>query len=208
MRLFHPVFNEDGRISLFRVGCLLVAVLCLIAYVLLKREDHQAYEGSVFEESSGSSFSFFKPKPKPEEIAKANREAALAELAQAADFLTQCGTINLGFEGCTFSFSDLVNQSFVPQIAAADDGFAVTLTAKGAQRSDACVTLTVTSQSEIIGFNAAGLKDSQCTLSSQDSELAKVHRITDDLKGNPAPSGRSALVTEVADRKVQKEDRI
>ena len=58
------------------------------------------------------------------------RALAFAELDEAAAFFEDCGSINKGFAGCNFAFSDEVSRYYEGIAQAADDGFAVTLKAR------------------------------------------------------------------------------
>ncbi len=212
MRLFHPVFNQDGTVSLFRVSCLLVALLSFIALAILKFQESEggalsANEESVTE-SKASSFSLFKEQEDPKEVILENRKLALTELEEASEFFRTCGLLNQGFEGCAYTFSDKVLGSFIPKVEAFDDGFSLSLFAKGAQLNDLCPTLEVTSQSGLLAFDSQGKLTESCLLKKQNVQISSLRRSTDELHGNPAPSGRKKILTQVADHTKVSQDRI
>lgn len=205
MRSFHPIFNEDGTISLFRVACLVVLALSVLAYFMLKPHDggnalaanaagqDQTGEAAVAENSDDYDL-------------VAVRQMAIAELNDGAEFFKACGNINFGFEGCNYQFSDKLLSFYIPGIYAADDGFTITLTAKGRQRLDDCVKFTVDSIGTFTALDKDGLATDKC--SGQTAAEHAVHRITDDLQGRPAPSGAHKVVTSVAAGSAQSSDDI
>lgn len=120
----------------------------------------------------------------------ANRKQALLELSDGAAFLNSCGNINSGYIGCRFSFSKKVSPYYDSTIEAADDGFMITLVAKGEQQKDGCTKFVVNSEGLYQAFNGQGIENEQCFLNSAINEhMIAIHRVVDDVKGSPAPSG-------------------
>lgn len=118
------------------------------------------------------------------------RKQALLELSQGAAFLTSCGNLNAGFVGCNFDFSEKVNASYTSKIEAADDGFSITLEAKGEQRQDSCTRFIVNSEGIYKAFDAHGFEHSKCmSATGFNKNVAVLHHAVDGVKGKPAPSG-------------------
>ncbi len=195
MRSFHPIFNEDGTISLFRVGCLVVLALSVLAYFMLKPHDGgNAFAKAVLSVDKKNEASGAKACEDYDLVAV--RQMALAELNDGAEFFKACGNINFGFEGCNYQFSDKLLSFYIPRVYAADDGFTITLTAKGRQRLDDCVKFTVDSIGTFVALDNRGLETDKCLW--QTASDHGVLRVTDDLPGRPAPSGAHKVVTSVA----------
>lgn len=195
MRSFHPIFNEDGTVSLFRVSCLAVLALSVLAYFLLRPHD-----GGTAETLAAAGQDNVGELAQAQEIDDYDpllvRQMAIAELNDGAEFFKACGNINFGFEGCNYQFSDQLLSFYIPQVEAADDGFTITLTAKGRQRLDDCVKFTVDSIGTFVALDNQDRVTDKCT--GQVAASHAVHRITDDLQGQPAPSGADKVVTSVA----------
>lgn len=118
------------------------------------------------------------------------RKQALSELSQGAAFLTSCGNLNAGFVGCNFDFSETVSASYTSRIEAADDGFSITLEAKGEQRQDSCTRFIVNSEGVYKAFDVHGFERSKCmSATGFNKNVAALHHAVDGVKGKPAPSG-------------------
>ncbi len=210
MRRFHPILNEDGRISIIRVCCIVVVILSLFAAFLLKLPQQSwelktTYFDRVQDKGASKEAQSAKTTLSKEQLLVRNRAQAMRELEDGARFFRACGSINQGFEGCSYSFSNEVAAFFDSEIEAADDGFSIVLKAKDLQKEDLCVRFSITSQSDLVGSDAAGRPHQECTFKSRPS--FGLNRVTDHLQGNPAPSGRARVIAEVADHH-GKEDRI
>lgn len=144
------------------------------------------------EDDSWSFWAFFSGEAKLKKERLAHRKQALEELVNGAAFLTSCGNINAGYIGCRFDFSSKVNPYYDSKIEAADDGFMITLEAKGDQLKDSCTRFVVNSEGVYQAFDAKGHERHKCLLDSGLAEqMVSIHRAVDDLQGNPAPSGAS-----------------
>lgn len=126
-------------------------------------------------------FSLFSDEAKVKEFLLANRKRAISELADGAAFLTSCGTINSGFIGCRFEFSAKVSPYYDSSIEAADDGFMITLTAKGEQAKDICSKFIVNSEGVYQAFDQNGNISQRCLLSSDVGKQILAHSTADSL---------------------------
>ena len=89
--MFHPIYNADGSLSPFRLTCLGVFVVCLLAYavtVLIASSDNSKGKGQ--EESVSAEI---------DAAALKLRSEALSDLADGYAFLKACNSINNGFSG-------------------------------------------------------------------------------------------------------------
>lgn len=206
MRLFHPVFNEDGSVSLFRVTCLVVLALSMVACAVLKQDagrDSAAVKNDPATVAQNLSSEALEELP-PEVRLETVRALAVSELYEGMEFFRACGTINQGFEGCNFTFSDKVLRSFISTVDAADDGFYLRLKAKGEQLNDLCVEFAADSSGNgVRAFDRQGDERQDCLLEPGSLAFGDIHRITDDLNGNPAPSGKAPVLTEVARHEIK-----
>ena len=140
----------------------------------------------------------------PEVRLETVRALAVSELYEGMEFFRACGTINQGFEGCNFTFSDKVLRSFISTVDAADDGFYLRLKAKGEQLNDLCVEFAADSSGNgVRAFDRQGDERQDCLLEPESLAFGDIHRITDDLNGNPAPSGKAPVLTEVARHEIK-----
>ena len=154
-------------------------------------QGHATLSATASEQSKGWSFlGFSSEEAKVHQKLLANRKQALLELSDGAAFLNSCGNINSGYIGCRFSFSKKVSPYYDSTIEAADDGFMITLVAKGEQQQDGCVKFVVNSEGLYQAFNLQGVENQQCFLNTAIGEqMLSIHRVVDDVKGSPAPSG-------------------
>ena len=135
--MFHPIYNADGTLSRFRIACLGVFVVCLIAYavtVLMTPSDNV----KVQEESADT------------EIDAATlklRTKALSDLADGFAFLKACDSINNGFSGCTWTVSD---------VKFAKESFVLALALKDKTSSDICARLILDSQGKFKAEDSSG----------------------------------------------------
>lgn len=212
---FHPLYNEDGSVSWFRAGCLLLLALCMIAYAVISagggdnaEPAPQAEDGSEILSSNQSSQAqgsgsrlkalFSAEDQRRSEIQK-HRQAALSELENIADLFSSCGNINAGFIGCRFDFSENVLQFYDASINAADDGFSIVLKAKGSQLEDLCVEYGINSEGTVYALDKQGRRDMSCLPDHlKKRKTAALRRLTDDVQPNPAPSGARPLITSSA----------
>lgn len=207
---FSPLFNEDGSTCYFRVTCLALAATCALLHVFLKALSghalapesgdihlaEQQQEASVdFSDEEDSSWSLFGMDSERKQLLQ-NRKLALTEINDGASYLEACGNINAGYVGCKYTFSEKLSPFYNASIEAADDGFMITLEAKGEQLKDYCSRFVINSEGYFGGFNRQGNMDQKCSLETTPSAGMKaVNRSVDHLPGNPAPSG-AMLVAE------------
>ncbi|WP_294564805.1 hypothetical protein [uncultured Succinatimonas sp.] len=144
--MFHPIYNADGTLSRFRIACLGVFVVCLIAYavtVLMTPSDNV----KVQEESADT------------EIDAATlklRTKALSDLADGFAFLKACDSINNGFSGCTWTVSDEVGKSYAHEVKFAKESFVLALALKDKTSSDICARLILDSQGKFKAEDSSG----------------------------------------------------
>lgn len=142
------------------------------------------------DDDSWDFWAFFTGESKKKKERLAHRKAAIEELVNGAAFFTSCGNINAGYVGCRFEFSQKVSPYYDSRIEAADDGFMITLEAKGEQLKDNCVRFMVNSEGMYQAFDEQGNLSPKCLLNSGlDAQNIAIHRAVDNLQGNPAPSG-------------------
>ncbi|MBO8416053.1 MAG: hypothetical protein IAB19_06720 [Proteobacteria bacterium] len=232
LRKFHPLYNEDGSLSKFRTACLIIIALCMIGYALLSAQRSQvSAEGSTpapsaqvnpdgsetlsaagLQQAPGGIKSMFSDESdqKQQQLLQ-HRSAALTEMEDGAQFLSSCGNINAGFEGCRFEFSDKVLKFYDATVEAADDGFSIVLKAKGDQLEDLCVEYGINSQGTVYAYDKQGHEQQACLPESlKVQKFSAVHRLTDDILPNAAPSGAQPVITSItstgANAKVNTED--
>lgn len=142
------------------------------------------------DEDSWSLWDFLTGESKKKKALLTHRKQAIEELVNGAAFLTSCGNINAGYIGCRFDFSSKVSDYFDSKIEAADDGFVITLEAKGDQLEDSCARFVVNSEGLYQAFDANGFVRQKCLVNSGLGEqMVALHRAIDGAQGNPAPSG-------------------
>ena len=209
MQKFNLLHNADGSFSYFRAGCLFIVALCMVAFAPLRHERPQAqaeYEAASAEQAQDAPTSaldavFESKEEQQAQLRLKRRQEALTELDDGRHFLTTCGNINAGFEGCRFEFSPEVLQFYDAQVEAADDGFSLLLTAKGEQAADLCVQLGADSQGEIYALDKQGKRRNECVPDKlRQPDLTTLHRRTDEVLPNAAPSGRQPLLIRTAER--------
>lgn len=192
--MFHPIYNADGKLSLFRVFCLLTVAICMGLYGWLRMQGRTAQETAavqpaaaeeVFAGGSG-------------ELVK-RRNYALAELADRRAFLNTCASINAGFESCRFNFTEGVSNFYDSKMETADGGYMIVLTAKGEQQKDVCTQLGMSSTEGLFARDRQGSLQPKCIPQElrEEKPLALL-RATDTVVPQQAPSGRSPAVTETA----------
>lgn len=194
--MFNPVFNKDGSVSYFRVFCLITAVSCLICGCVMKTSnnddlsDLQAQTAMIEKDLDNV----------PEENSLEIREKAVAELAQNAEFMQTCGTLDRSYDNCVVELSDDLKPFYSLDLESSDDGYSMILTATE-QNKDSCRTFESNSNGEIIGLNEHGESDKNCLLDLAKDEINfKVFRDTDNKSGQSAPSGLAPLVKHLTNR--------
>ena len=136
----------------------------------------------------------------PEENSLEIREKAVAELAQNAEFMQTCGTLDRSYDNCVVELSDDLKPFYSLDLESSDDGYSMILTATE-QNKDSCRTFESNSNGEIIGLNEQGESDKNCLLDlAKDENNFKVSRDTDNKSGQSAPSGLAPLVKHLTNR--------
>ena len=128
---------------------------------------------------------------------------ALGELADTVSFFEQCGVANKGFTACEREFApdDLeLRESFAFKSAAADDGFVLTLSVRGAPPAGECALYRYDSAQGLTAFDAAGSRSDACL--SPEGLAAQQHGDETDLTG---PLQAAALPEAAASAEVQSE---
>lgn len=198
--MFHPLFNEDSKVSKVRVFCLITISFCMLALAILRQihvdEKNIAKALTILNSEqikTEKALTFFKEKELKKELFS-NRVYAISEIIEAADFLSSCGTMNKGYIGCKLSFSDKLLSHYNPIISSFGDGYTISLKAVGFQKSDKCSLININSQGLFEGFDKSGRINETCIPSKyKNRHITSIRRATDNLDGNIAPSGLKPL---------------
>ncbi|MDD7287261.1 MAG: hypothetical protein PUG89_06405 [Succinivibrio sp.] len=194
--MFNPVFNQDGRVSYFRVTCLAIAIGCFVTGCVMHQETQEVTQvtdtvvsDEVAEVETSDSENF-------EEI----RKLALSQIKNATLYLQTCGELDNTFDNCSFDFTKEFTQYYQVKLDAFADGFDLTVKAKS-NNNDSCKLFKVDSNGSYTAFNQDNTQDDSCI-----SDLAKslntltIHRDTDYKEGQIAPSGLSPIVRNLSQR--------
>ena len=194
--MFNPVFNQDGRVSYFRVTCLAIATGCFVTGCVMHQETQEVTQvtdtvvsDEVAEVETSDSENF-------EEI----RKLALSQIKNATLYLQTCGELDNTFDNCSFDFTKEFTQYYQVKLDAFADGFDLTVKAKS-NNNDSCKLFKVDSNGSYTAFNQDNTQDDSCI-----SDLAKslntltIHRDTDYKEGQIAPSGLSPIVRNLSQR--------
>lgn len=254
------LFNEDGSVSRFRVTCLSLCALSLLAHVALKPSTNEVADNVLIAQANNSNvanvsvsasnqllpvqsatsrgsmtqanantnlvsinstqasnaedvilskddsdweeeevksawymFGFGEKERKLKQQLAANRKEAVTEIIDGAAFLSACGNINSGYIGCRFSFSDKLKNNYDSTVEAVDDGFMLTLTAKGNQRNDRCSRFIVNSDGVYQAFDNTGALNNKCFGSSiKSSDVLSIRTTEDNLHASHSNTGLAA----------------
>ena len=194
--MFNPVFNQDGRVSYFRVTCLAIAIGCFVTGCVMHHETQEVTQvtdtvvsDEVAEVETSDSENF-------EEI----RKLALSQIKNATLYLQTFGELDNTFDNCSFNFTKEFTQYYQVKLDAFADGFDLTVKAKS-NNNDSCKLFKVDSNGSYTAFNQDNTQDDSCI-----SDLAKslntltIHRDTDYKEGQIAPSGLSPIVRNLSQR--------
>ncbi len=188
--MFHPIYNLNGRISIFRLICLLIIAVCMLLYgVLLLAESNNSINSNI----DGDDLA------KKENVQIKNNTDSLTEvifeLQNASAYLSSCGILNQGFEGCDINFSKKVSEKFLISVDLAEDGYSLELKSKNTQH---CALILVMND-EFKAYDEHGkiAKDCLNALSTNKTKLAGHDYET--LQGQPAPSGIAPIFTQTAE---------
>ena len=194
--MFNPVFNQDGRVSYFRVTCLAIAIGCFVTGCVMHHETQEVTQvndtvvsDEVAEVETSDSENF-------EEI----RKLALSQIKNATLYLQTCGELDNTSDNCSFNFTKEFTQYYQVKLDAFADGFDLTIKAKS-NNNDSCKLFKVDSNGSYTAFNQDNTQDDSCI-----SDLAKslntltIHRDTDYKEGQIAPSGLSPIVRNLSQR--------
>ena len=194
--MFNPVFNQDGRVSYFRVTCLAIAIGCFVTGCVMHQETQEVTQvtdtvvsDEVAEVETSDSENF-------EEI----RKLALSQIKNATLYLQTCGELDNTFDNCSFDFTKEFTQYYQVKLDAFADGFDLTVKARS-NNNDSCKLFRVDSNGSYTAFNQDNTQDESCI-----SDLAMslntltIHRDTDYKEGQIAPSGLSPIVHNLSQR--------
>ena len=194
--MFNPVFNQDGRVSYFRVTCLAIAIGCFVTGCVMHHETQEVTQvhdtvvsDEVTEVETSDSENF-------EEI----RKLALSQIKNATLYLQTCGELDNTFDNCSFDFTKEFTQYYQVKLDAFADGFDLTIKAKS-NNNDSCKLFKVDSNGSYTAFNQDNTQDESCISDLANSlNTLTIHRDTDDKEGQIAPSGLSPIVHNLSQR--------
>lgn len=194
--MFNPVFNQDGRVSYFRVTCLAIAIGCFVTGCVMHQETQEVTQvtdtvvsDEVAEVETSDSENF-------EEI----RKLALSQIKNATLYLQTCGELDNTFDNCSFDFTKEFTQYYQVKLDAFADGFDLTVKAKS-NNNDSCKLFKVDSNGSYTAFNQDNTQDESCISDLANSlNTLTIHRDTDYKEGQIAPSGLSPIVNNLSQR--------
>ncbi|MCI7785182.1 MAG: hypothetical protein MR507_05765 [Succinivibrio sp.] len=194
--MFNPVFNQDGRVSYFRVTCLAIAIGCFVTGCVMHQETQEVTQvtdtvvsDEVAEVETSDSENF-------EEI----RKLALSQIKNATLYLQTCGELDNTFDNCSFNFTKEFTQYYQVKLDAFADGFDLTVKAKS-NNNDSCKLFKVDSNGSYTAFNQDNTQDESCISDLANSlNTLTIHRDTDYKEGQIAPSGLSPIVHNLSQR--------
>ena len=194
--MFNPVFNQDGRVSYFRVTCLAIAIGCFVTGCVMHQETQEVTQvtdtvvsDEVAEVETSDSENF-------EEI----RKLALSQIKNATLYLQTCGELDNTFDNCSFDFTKEFTQYYQVKLDAFADGFDLTVKAKS-NNNDSCKLFKVDSNGSYTAFNQDNTQDESCISDLANSlNTLTIHRDTDYNEGQIAPSGLSPTVHNLSQR--------
>ena len=194
--MFNPVFNQDGRVSYFRVTCLAIAIGCFVTGCVMHQETQEVTQvtdtvvsDEVAEVETSDSENF-------EEI----RKLALSQIKNATLYLQTCGELDNTFDNCSFDFTKEFTQYYQVKLDAFADGFDLTVKAKS-NNNDSCKLFKVDSNGSYTAFNQDNTQDESCISDLANSlNTLTIHRDTDYTEGQIAPSGLSPIVRNLSQR--------
>lgn len=194
--MFNPVFNQDGRVSYFRVTCLAIAIGCFVTGCVMHQETQEVTQvtdtvvsDEVAEVETSDSENF-------EEI----RKLALSQIKNATLYLQTCGELDNTFDNCSFDFTKEFTQYYQVKLDAFADGFDLTVKAKS-NNNDSCKLFKVDSNGSYTAFNQDNTQDESCISYLANSlNTLTIHRDTDYKEGQIAPSGLSPIVHNLSQR--------
>lgn len=160
MRTFDPMRNSDGSLCIFRVICLGVIALCMLAYASLSMLGCSG-NGSVDTASNGVQKSESLP-AEEHVVSGSERMLALKTLNEASAYYRECGGFNKGFEGCVFEFPASVLKYYDAASQAADDGFLVSLKAKSDNDDHDCALFETDVTGAVRAYDAQGRISENC----------------------------------------------
>lgn len=159
MRSFDPMRNSDGSLCIFRVICLGVIALCMLAYASLSMLGCSGSKTSdvINEKTQDSS-----PLQEEDTVSGSERMLALKTLNEASVYYRECGGLNKGFEGCVFEFPASVLKYYDAAAQAADDGFLVSLKAKSDNDDRECALFETDVTGAVRAYDAQGKISENC----------------------------------------------
>lgn len=191
--MFHPMYNADGSLSKFRTACLIIIAICMASagvMQLLHNDSNDVKEASTVEVDE--SVNAQKTAPMQGLLAE-----AVVELQNTASYLSSCGLLNQGFEGCEVSFSKTISDNFFTKSELAEDGYSLELKAKKTQH---CALLRVVND-EYFAFDEQGQAASDCLQALNIIKTKSVAHDYDVTQGQPAPSGFVPVLSQTAENR-------
>lgn len=189
--MFHPIYNANGRISIFRLVCLVIIAACMLVYGFLllvepnKSIDQKADRDELVQNGNNQ----------VQEKDQDPLTEVIFELQNVASYLSSCGIINQGFEGCEIDFSKNISDKFLTFIDLAEDGYSLELKSKTTQHC----SLILVMNDEFRAYDENGKFATDC-LNVLDTNKAKsIAHDYETMQGQPAPSGFAPVFTQTAD---------
>lgn len=182
--MFHPLYNYNGKLSIFRLCCLILFFICVILYFFTDKEPNTTIQPKSDNTVQGVD----------NQTLEQNRASALSEIEEGLSFLSTCGNINEGYIGCSWQFSDFFNKNYDYKLEAQDDGFVLKVKAKASQKGDnLCQSFSFDSLGVYKAYDNLGHESDKCIPDNFMKKYmsANIHRMIDYLPGRPAISGLS-----------------
>ena len=159
MRTFDPMHNSDGSLCIFRVVCLGVIALCMLAYASLSM---LGCSGNRTSDTVSKKVQDSSSSQEENTALGSERQLALKTLNEASAYYRECGGLNKGFEGCMFEFPASVLKYYEAAAQAADDGFLVSLKAKSDNGDHDCVLFETDVTGAVRAYDAQGKVSENC----------------------------------------------
>lgn len=188
--MFHPIYNLNGRISIFRLICLVIIAACMLLYgILLLVEPNESANLNVDSDDLAQ-----------EENAQIQNKSdslaeVISELQNASAYLSSCGILNQGFEGCDINFSKNISDKFLISVDLAEDGYSLELKSKNAQHC----SLILVMNDEFRAYDEHGKTAEDCLNTLNTNKVKLAGHDYESMQGQPAPSGFAPIFTQTAE---------
>ncbi|MCR5536851.1 MAG: hypothetical protein K6F05_05490 [Succinivibrio sp.] len=183
----NPIYNADGTLSKFRIVCLLVIAVCMLAYGWLNFQAESSADtrsaandvaaAQTAQEDAGEGIDLFLPAKNSFVQAKV---AAIDEFFESISFYNLCGSLNKGYEGCRFKYSDAVTSLYNVEAEASDDGFILNLKLIDPQKDTTCTAMSYSSSGDLFSYDEQGNHTEQQCFLEVDKSRAGVVQASDD----------------------------